>query len=351
VIGADEARIEPDVGGVGTPGSTTVCPNTTTTYVLTAEGPGGTSSASAEVTVAQPLPDLTVDSINFEPYPPIQGEETLVSIAIRNAGAGDAGGFSWEWQAGSEAIFDGRLRGLRAGQTEVVTARWTPDGAYASLSTEARVDTDDEVEESNENNNTLAAVIQVVEASVEPEIVTIRSQGALDGYQVNDGSGSTTEDILVGNGSIVTPTGELVARGFMSFDLASIPPDATIQGAELRFYQKAVEGAPYAKLGNLQLQHVVYGDSLGADAYNTPALDSAILASQTNPGSWYVIADQTISSWLENDLGAGRSRLQLRLQFTAETDGDGEEDWIGVEPGTTFIGSSNSPQLIVTYVR
>ncbi|MHB8653549.1 MAG: peptidoglycan-associated lipoprotein Pal [Terriglobia bacterium] len=54
---ATDLDIEPQVGKVQANGSTTVTPMESTTYVLTAKGPGGTETGSARVTVtAAPLP-------------------------------------------------------------------------------------------------------------------------------------------------------------------------------------------------------------------------------------------------------------------------------------------------------
>jgi hypothetical protein len=350
VINATKASIEPGVGGVGTPGAKTLCPMETTTYVLTATGPGGTSQVSATLTVLGGLPDLTVDAIEFLPNPPIAGQENEVRITIRNAGIGAAGGFDWEWQASPDAVLYGRIDNLAAGESTVVTVLWTPQRAYTELTTEMWVDTNNEVSESDEDNNRWVAVVQVVEAPRQPQTVLIRSDAALDGYRLNDGGGSTVEDILVGNGAPVDPVGELVARGFMSFDLSGIPARATIQSVELRFYQKQVQGDPYDKLGNLVLDHVYFGASLDASAYDTPALDSAVLAKQTSPDAWYLFSDPTFAAWVQSDLEAGRPFHQLRLQFSQETDGDGQEDWIAIEPGGGPLGSPNSPQLVVTYL-
>jgi hypothetical protein len=347
---ATEAGIDPDVGKVGTPGSETVCPAETTTYVLTATGEGGTTTGSTTVTVIGGLPDLTIDSIEFDPNPAMQGSDTEVQIAIRNAGVGSAGAFDWEWEAGSEGSFDGRVYGLRAGETKLVSVLWRPEAAYPNLSTVARVDVKNEVPESDKDNNELSAVIQVDEAPAEPETVTVRSEGALDGLVINDGSSSTSQDIVAGNGDLDETTGELVARGFMSFDLSDIPSSAVAESVELRFYQKRIQGDPYGKLGSLLLEHVNYGGTLGSSAFDTPALDSAMLEKETEAGAWYVITDDTIARWVEKALSGGESRFQLRLQFAQETDGDGDEDWIAVTPGGGILGSSNSPQLTITYL-
>lgn len=344
---ATEARIEPDIGGVPAPGSEQVCPRETKSYLLTAIGPGGTTTASTTVTVVGGLADLTVDSISFEPSPPVQGQETLVRITIRNAGEGAARPFSWIWRAGSEASFDGRVNGLLPNETAVVSLAWSPQQTYGGLATEARVDTGNEVVESDEANNQLSATIQVVEAPVQPQTLELTSQAALDGYRVNDGSGSASEEILVGNDGIGGGGTERIVRGFLSFDLSSIPAGATIQSVRLEFYQQRLEGVPYLKLGNLVLDHVAYGSSLESSAYDTPALHSAVLTQMLLPNSWYNLADPTITLWVEDSLAAGRSRFQLRLRFAGEADGDDQADMISVEPGEGPRG--HAPRLTIVY--
>jgi hypothetical protein len=343
---AAEARIEPDVGGVATPGDTQVCPGETTVYVLKAAGLGGTTEASTTVTVIGGLPDLTVDSVVFAPQPPVEGQDTEVQITIRNVGVGPAGAFDWEWDAGPEGVFDGRIYGLKAGESHVAAVLWTPTASYASLATEARADVRDEVPESDEANNRLSANVQVLEAPAEPETITISSDGSLDGYRTNGGTGGQ-DDIYVGNNEVITGTEPLFARGFISFDLSEVPSGATIQSVELRFFQQQIEGAPYGKLGNLTLEHVIYGSPDDA-AFGIPAMASVQLAQQTTPGEWYVLSDSAFVSWIEADLTAGRTSTQLRLRFAVELDGDDEDDWIRVTPGGAL--QRNQPQLTVTYL-
>jgi hypothetical protein len=349
VTEATEVQIEPDIGGVGTPGSISVCPSQTTTYVLTAVGPGGNSTASAMVVVSAAFADLVVESIGFAPNPPVRGQGTEVRITIRNIGDGAASAFDWEWQAGSDARFSGRVTGLAAREATSVTVRWTPANSYASLSTVANVDAANEVLEIDESNNQLVAVVKVIEAEAGPTVITLTSDPAVDGYRANDGSGSTRQDVLVGNGEFVEPTGELVWRGFMSFDLTGIPRGASIVGAELRFYQAKVGGDPYGKLGSLVLDHVDLGSSLSDSSFGTPALDSYTLPVQRSANNWYTVANQPVATWLAQDLAAGRVRFQVRLRFVQEQDGDGQEDFSGIESGNNFFGTGNVPQLIVTY--
>jgi peptidoglycan-associated lipoprotein len=66
---ATQLTIAPDVGTVTAQGSTKVTPSASTTYTITASGPGGSANASARVTVATAAPpaaeDLSQDKIFF----------------------------------------------------------------------------------------------------------------------------------------------------------------------------------------------------------------------------------------------------------------------------------------------
>jgi pSer/pThr/pTyr-binding forkhead associated (FHA) protein len=344
---ASDVIIQPGIGEVTAPGSQEVCPPETTSYVLTTVGPGGTTTAATTVIVVGNLADLTVDSVSFEPSPPVQGQQAQVRITIRNAGQGAARPFEWTWQAGSEGSLGGRVPGLSPGQTTVVAVTWTPGGTYGSLVTEAQVDTGDEVTESDETNNRLAATVQVVEAPPQSQMVTLNSQAALDGYLLNNGTGSASGEILVGNGPLVEEGAQLVARGFLSFDLASIPAGATIESVRLEFYQHQIVGDPYQTLGNLALDHVDYGSSLEASAYDRPALHSAVLAQMVAANSWYVLADPTITLWVEENLTAGRARVQLRLRFAQETDSDQDRDLVVLTSGEG--PADQAPRLTIVY--
>ncbi len=349
VTNATEASIDQGIGGVGAPGSTSVCPTETTTYIMTATGPGGSATASATLTVQAALPDLTVVSIAFVPAPPVQNQDNEVRITLQNIGAGSAGPFRWEWQPGTAIPLGGTVPGgLNAGQSLVVTTVWRPASWYANLPTVARVDVDNDVLESDESNNELQVNTQVVPPG--DVTVTLYGQAALDGFQANNGGGNTAADIRFGNGSMVgSPSYELVIRGFMSFDLSGIPASATIKSIELRFFQVQVTGNPYGKLGNPLLKHVNYGSSLENADYNTPELASAILSPRTSPGQWYIITSNTIADWIEQDLAAGRTRFQGRLQFSTETDGDGIQDSVSIESGDNALGTGNLPRLTITY--
>ena len=179
--------------------------------------------------------------------------------------------------------------------------------------------------------------------------VVLRSEGPLDGYRSNDGRGSTKHDILAANAEFNPAVGEVVWRGFMSFDLSAIPRPRSIQAAELRFFQVRIGGDPYGKLGRLILEHVAYGNRLEDAAYYLMPMDTLVLQPQTKRKTWYVVSAPKLRDWIARDRAAGRNRFQVRVRWEWETDGDGREDWVSIESPENFFGTGNAPQLTVTY--
>ena len=63
---ATQLTISPDVGAVTAQGSTKVSPSDSTTYTITASGPGGSADSSARVTVSTPPPVQPVETIDYD---------------------------------------------------------------------------------------------------------------------------------------------------------------------------------------------------------------------------------------------------------------------------------------------
>src|ERR1700743_114373 len=61
---ATQLTIAPDVGTVPAEGQKSVTPAASTTYTITASGPGGSATASARITVATAAPDAAAPTIN-----------------------------------------------------------------------------------------------------------------------------------------------------------------------------------------------------------------------------------------------------------------------------------------------
>ena len=136
-------------------------------------------------------------------------------------------------------------------------------------------------------------------------------------------------------------------RGFLSFDLSSLPSGTTVKKATLRIYQKSVTGTPYTGANSLIVDHLDYGDSLEAADYDRSALSSNIgTLTQNSAIEW---KDLAVTDSIKNDLSAGRTRSQFRIRFSQETDGDGSEDIAYFESQENYFGTGNTPQLVIEY--
>ena len=98
ITGATDMNIDQGVGPVQSQGSRQVSPNNSTTYTLTARGPGGTDSRSATVTVSSPAPP---------PPPPNTGPRLSSSDLLQ--------------QQAQDAYFDYDKSDVRADAREALT--------------------------------------------------------------------------------------------------------------------------------------------------------------------------------------------------------------------------------------
>jgi hypothetical protein len=137
-------------------------------------------------------------------------------------------------------------------------------------------------------------------------------------------------------------------RGFVSFDLGPLPAGATIVSATLRLVQRSVAGSPYATLGSLVVDQVVYGNVLDAGAYAR--------AFPTNQGFGTLSADATlgpkslvVTAQVEVDRAVGRAQSQFRLRFETEANGDGVSDYADFATTSVATAAADQPVLILTY--
>lgn len=175
-------------------------------------------------------------------------------------------------------------------------------------------------------------------ATVSVTTKTINSTASLDGWRSSNNGGNKTWYIEIGRNTTLT------SRGYVSFDLSSLPSGATITSATLRMYQTEVVGTPYS--GNsLIIDHVDYGDSLGSEDYALSPLESAFGTLTSNPNvEW---KDLSVTNQVKNDVANGRTRSQFRLRFQVEM--TGADAWARFESGDNYVGTGNLPQLVVKY--
>jgi hypothetical protein len=167
---ATTVSIDNNIGGVASPDTREVCLGSTTTFLMTAQGPGGTTEFELNVTVSPgklaDLPDLVIESILFEPNPCYRGQKCKVRLKVRNDGPVDAGHFIVRWapEGQGQIPVEWDLDSLGAGEERDLVYPWLPSLANPEWWTVATVDLNDEVTEIEEGEaNSLEQFISVLE--------------------------------------------------------------------------------------------------------------------------------------------------------------------------------------------
>lgn len=131
--------------------------------------PEPTDTAEPEPTdTPEPLPDLILDQLSVNPPNPAWGGSVQVSVDVANGGDAPSGPYSVLWRYGT-GDFDvcewnqPSLPPMNGG-----TLHCTVDEIYASYDTVATADWRDEVEESDETNNSAQVTVNV--GPVEPDL-------------------------------------------------------------------------------------------------------------------------------------------------------------------------------------
>jgi len=170
------------------------------------------------------------------------------------------------------------------------------------------------------------------------------AEALLDG--IVEGGGTVYVDdafgIAVGHSG---PTGW---RGFVTFDLGSVPAGITVTSATLSIRQRSVTGTPFATLGGaVVVDHVIVGSTLDAGDYATPSLaqDVGTLSTSTEAG----VRTLPVGQQVEADLLAMRPRTSFRLRFPVEFVATGT-DYVLFNAQEDDDGSGIKPVLQITSV-
>jgi len=167
--------------------------------------------------------------------------------------------------------------------------------------------------------------------------VPITNVGGQDGWEDNNATASASQDIRVGR------TASSTIRGFVGFDIGSIPKTSHVTSATLRIYQSSVTGNPYSIGGSITVDHMDYGGDITSDDYSSSALASGIGTISSNGTTEWKTLD--VTSRVADDLSKHTSS-QFRLRFTTETAGG---DDVALFSSKSSGYDSNPPQLVVSY--
>ncbi len=214
VTNADSVEIDQGIGGIATPGSTTVSPGSTTTYTLTAHCGATVTTKQATVTVQTvgpppTAPDLYVSEYSLNPATPVQGQNVHVRVGVYNKGSAAAGAFNVEWWASTGAASAAKVwsvSGLPKNGGQILEFDYTYPSWYANITTRVKVDPANAVAESDETNNIKDMTIQVTQPK--PDLY-VKSFSLIPNPPSHTGNVSVT--IVVHNGGNAAAGGFTVA--------------------------------------------------------------------------------------------------------------------------------------------
>ena len=160
-----------------------------------------------------------------------------------------------------------------------------------------------------------------------------------------------SSDVLVGDqDGFVNGT---AVRGFIGFNLDSLPKGISIQQATLTATQCAVSNFPFDNLGNVVVQHVSYPVPLDTTPFFIAPLDSTVdtLSSTTTLGARTIIVTSSVTA----DIAASRSSSQYRLSMSSvDLNADGNSDYVAFAADSAHTTdckptSGQQPKLIILY--
>ena len=171
---------------------------------------------------------------------------------------------------------------------------------------------------------------------------TLLAVPVLTGTVTSDGLASESTTPYTGDNDLTDP-GQRV-RGFVTFDLTTIPAGKVVRTAFLKIPQRGVDGTPYNDLGVVVLDHLLLGATLDSDDFEAAALDSAFVSLSTDPA----LATRTVNVFpqIKADVEAGRDVSQFRLRFSVN---DGDNDDVTDRAAFNGTGDVPPPIVIVTF--
>ncbi|MCD4738417.1 MAG: hypothetical protein K8R89_04050 [Anaerolineae bacterium] len=270
-----------------------------------------TVTPTEEVSVA--LPDLVITHLEVDTSDPRQNVPLHIVATLRNQGGSVAENFHWAWRvcthAGCEYTEAPGSFTLVPGE-EIVAQLEYLFGGYATYTTEAWVDSREEVVESDEANN-----IRQLQFTVHAAPATEATLHYVSSRSGNLSSGGRSSDIKIG----IAPAGNGI-RAFLDFDLSELDglrDSSTIQAATLDLSNYS--GDCFEFLHPFLVQHVNYGSQRDYPAdYSSAPLDTLLSASSASGINSPVDIRGFVRAFVH---GNGAAHLQLRLQLDGDDAG------------------------------
>jgi len=171
----------------------------------------------------------------------------------------------------------------------------------------------------------------------------------MSGYIHNTPGGAVVEPSTVDLVAVGDEVNDQAACGYYRFNIAMIPPGATILAATFTVGQHMVLGNPYIDLGgDIVIDHVNLGAALDPTDLTAPNVLAWWYTQMSQMSGGYVQADLT--SAVQADVNAGRTRTDLMLHFPGNTDSDGQADYVQLNNLADHSGSGLVPRLTIRFL-
>jgi hypothetical protein len=330
---ATSLSVDNGVGAV-TGTSTTVSVTSTTTFTLTATNNAGSATQSESVSVGAGADTTPPTVVSIDPPDGATGVRDDQSIVLTFSEKMDQLSAQAAYQSGdlpaSEVTFNWNTEGTQltvkandfleyaAGEDPSIEAK-----TYAlSVTSTAKDVAGNSLTPFSSSFSTLKVIV-----------TSIYATAGLDG----DCYGSTGCDLARATfavGDLATAPTDSGFRGFVSFDLRTLPTGVVADEARLIIYKAFINfnsgGPDPYPLGDMLLENVNYGNSLTGEDYNTPVIVGlGIFDSGSEPATGYLGSD--VTSALNDDLDnrtARGNRSQYRFRFPIENNDNNASDYV-----------------------
>jgi hypothetical protein len=157
-------------------------------------------------------------------------------------------------------------------------------------------------------------------------------------------------DIVVGDEAARDPL--IDVRGFVGFDLSSLPSGIHLKSATLVATQCAISGSPFS-LGNVVVDHVSYAVPFDTTVFAESAISTTIgtLSTDASLGP----RSMSVTSSVANDISASRTSSQFRLRMSGNADaGNGPSNQVifasdSANTSDCTPASAQQPRLIIAF--
>ncbi|KAA3646272.1 MAG: hypothetical protein DWQ07_08610 [Chloroflexi bacterium] len=272
--------------------------------------------ATVYVQIVVPAPDpdpadLVITALSVDTGSPTQGVPLNIVATLRNNGDSTANNVRWAWRVCPTCSYIEGPGNYDLGPGEQVDVSMPYEfSGWSTYSSNAWVDSREDISESNEGNNTRDLTIPV--SAAPSESATLHT---VSGPTGDLSSGGSSSQIRAG----IAPAGNGI-RGFITFDLSALSgldSSSTIESATLDLSNYS--GNCFEWLHPLLVQQVNYGATRDYPSdYN--AGGSATLLSAASEANLF--SPLNVQTFLQNFVSAnGAGQVQLRLHLDGDDAG------------------------------